>query len=59
VAMTRAMYAPLVLQPSQPTSSLLNSFNDDHWLHERPDSWAHWLDAVSSAELNKAPGLVA
>jgi superfamily I DNA/RNA helicase len=48
VAMTRAMYALLVLLPDQAESPLLRGFSDGSWLREQPESWSDWLESVTA-----------
>jgi hypothetical protein len=51
VAMTRAMYALLVMLPGNAPPTHLDAFTGEAWLHTRPDSWAEWLDDVAAIEL--------
>ena len=54
VAMTRAMYALLVLLPDRLESPTVQRFSDAHWQHQRPVSWASWLESVTAIEPDTA-----
>jgi superfamily I DNA/RNA helicase/mRNA-degrading endonuclease RelE of RelBE toxin-antitoxin system len=50
VAMTRAMYALLVLLPANAPAVYLDAFTGDAWLQVQPHSWREWLDDVAAIE---------
>jgi superfamily I DNA/RNA helicase len=54
VAMTRAMYALLVLLPANAPAIHRDAFTGDTWLPVRPDSWMEWLDDVAAVEPESA-----
>ena len=54
VAMTRAMYALLVLLPGRLEAPAVQRFSDEHWQRQRPASWTNWLEPVTAIEPDTA-----